>query len=737
MGGHTPQLPTPHLGPPIQGEDQIASPIPFGWGHDKAHHILEIGAALRDNRHHLSYAWRILTEGVCDGCDMGSTGLHDDSLGGAHWCSERLRRLQINTQSAIPEGALNDIHRLRTLHPSELRLLGRLSSPMVYRPGDRGFSTLHWDEAIGLVSGQIKQTPPSRQAWIASPSGHTNEAFYSFAKAARAAGTHNVDLCTPTSHEQLIAGLRQQTGFDGPTCSIGDLVGTDLLLVFGDRIAHGPVSTLKALAQAKTKGTRIVVIGSSITPTLERTWVPSLMQSALLGSRLMDDAVYVKAGGELAFIHGMLKHVLALNADNPSYIDAHTEGWDQFESSLQHLRWESLEDNSGTRRREMEWVGELYARAQSCVSIFSTDFTRSRQGADNGAALVNLHLTRGMLGREKCGIFPFDSNAGTVGATSAGIHPHRLPNGKSVDRGGCSDLSEQWQFPLPDTPGMDTPDMIRACAHGEIDFVYSMGANLFHTLPDRNRVEQALENASLRVHQGIVLDTSMLIEPGEAVVLLPSTTRYEQRGGGSVSAIDRRIRFSPQIANHTPIGDLRDAWQIPGQIIVDAMPSMAHAFDHQHSHALRQEMGQIVPGFLGIESLVKPGDSIQPRGSILGRDGFIDRPNSRADFAAVVMPTPVAQDGGSTLIIRTHRDPFQFGGGRDELYIHPIDMATMGLADDDRVQVTSVHGTWHAHLRAHNIHPGVVQAHWPSCQAVLPPSSDVLEYTAAVTIEAL
>jgi molybdopterin-dependent oxidoreductase alpha subunit len=737
MAEQTPRLPTPHLGPPIRGEDHIASPIPFGWGHEKSHHILQIGSAIRENRHRLGYAWRILTHGVCDGCDMGSNGLSDESLRGIHWCGERLHRLRLNTQSAIPASALSNIHALRTLRSSELRTLGRLPFPMVYRPGDRGFTRLSWDDALDLVGEKLRQTPPERQAWFAAPGGQTNEAFYNFSKAARAAGTHNIDLCVQGSHEQLIAGLRRQTGINSSTCSIEDMVGTDLILLFGDRIAHQPASTLKALAQAKKRGTRIVVIAPSIGPSLERSWIPSLPQSALFGTRLLDDAVYVQSGGEIAFIQGIIKHVLALGAHNSAYIDAHTNDWATFKTSVQETRWEELEHRSGTRRRDMEWVGEMYARAKRCVSVYSTDFTQLGHGEENVAAVVNLHLTRGMIGREHCGIIPLHSKPGIFGATIAGINPNRLPNGQTVGRKGCVQLSAQWEFPLSATPGLTTPDMIRSCARGATDFVYSMGANLFQTLPQREMVEQALEKVSMRVHQGIALDTSMLTEPHEAVVLLPSTTRYEQAGGGTVTTTDRHICFSPQVGSPKHDVEIRESWRIPGQIVSRSTPEMAHAFAHEHSHAIRHEMGKVVPGFFGIESLVKPGDTTQPGGPSLGGGGFIHRPDGRAQFACIQSPAPVAKVGEWTLTTRTHQDPSQFGGGRDELYIHPIDIAKMGLADGDRVQIISTHGTWHAHLRAHSIHPGVVQAHWPSCHAVLAPSTEVLEYTAAVTIEAV
>ena len=183
------------LGPPIRGENNIASPAPFGIGHDKPHHILEMGEVMWENRDNLGYAWRILTQGVCDGCSLGPNGLRDDVIDGIHVCTSRLKLLRLNTQPALDPDALADMERLRAMTNKELQDLGRIPHPMIYRPGDRGFRRISWDESLQMIGAAVRDTPPERQGWFASSKGITNESYYTFTKAARAAGTNNVDLC--------------------------------------------------------------------------------------------------------------------------------------------------------------------------------------------------------------------------------------------------------------------------------------------------------------------------------------------------------------------------------------------------------------------------------------------------------------------------------------------------------------------------------------------------------------
>src|ERR687898_663037 len=102
-----------------------ASRKPFGIGEQRPNNYLEIWNAIRENRRNLRYAWRILRDGVCDGCALGTTGLHDWTLDEIHLCNVRLRLLQLNTMPALDPRVLPRPARL--LHdeprPAERELL--------------------------------------------------------------------------------------------------------------------------------------------------------------------------------------------------------------------------------------------------------------------------------------------------------------------------------------------------------------------------------------------------------------------------------------------------------------------------------------------------------------------------------------------------------------------------------------------------------------------------------------
>ena len=74
---------------------------PNGIGETKPNHYKEMLKTIWDNRDNLPYAWRILNQGVCDGCALGVAGFHDWTLSGVHLCTTRLNLLRVNTMGAL------------------------------------------------------------------------------------------------------------------------------------------------------------------------------------------------------------------------------------------------------------------------------------------------------------------------------------------------------------------------------------------------------------------------------------------------------------------------------------------------------------------------------------------------------------------------------------------------------------------------------------------------------------
>ena len=96
-----------HLDAPAESKSggwnpkQWVSIVPYGVNQQHPNGYRDLLQATWDNRDQLAYAWRILRDGCCDGCALGTTGLRDWTMKGVHLCNIRLQLLRLNTAPAM------------------------------------------------------------------------------------------------------------------------------------------------------------------------------------------------------------------------------------------------------------------------------------------------------------------------------------------------------------------------------------------------------------------------------------------------------------------------------------------------------------------------------------------------------------------------------------------------------------------------------------------------------------
>src|SRR5256712_3905311 len=428
------------------------SPVPFGLGFTKPHNYREVFRSAWNNKHRPLFTWRILRDGVCDGCALGTTGLRDFTMEGIHLCTVRLDLLPLNTMGPLRIRRLEDAKALRSKSSQELRELGRLRYPMIRHRGNPGFRRISWDDAFQFAAGQIRATSPDRLAFFVTSRGMTNESYYVANKVARFLGTNHIDNSSRPCHSPSTTGLKDTIGVAASTCSDSDLIRSDLIVFFGSDVPNNQPVTTKYLYYAKKQGTKIAVVNPMREPGLERYWVASVPNSALFGTRFADAFFSVHTGGDIAFINGVLKHMIERGWVDDAFVADHTTGFEALRESIEHESWEELERQSGLRRQAMFDFAEMYSRARTAVFVWSMGITHHRFGVDNVKAIVNLGLARGIVGRVKCGLMPIRGHSGVQGGSEMGAPPAAVGLGFSVD--------DQESGPFAKTSGFRPPSML-------------------------------------------------------------------------------------------------------------------------------------------------------------------------------------------------------------------------------------------------------------------------------------
>ncbi|HEV3232286.1 MAG TPA: FdhF/YdeP family oxidoreductase [Candidatus Dormibacteraeota bacterium] len=726
-----------------------ASWKPFGIGEKRPNNYAELWRALRENRDQLGYAMRILNHGVCDGCALGTKGMRDWTLPEIHLCNVRLRLLRLNTMPALDPAVLGDVAKLRRRTSAELRDLGRLPFPMLRRRGEPGFTRIGWDQALDLAAARIRESGADRAGFYLTSRGQPNETYYAAQKAVRAIGTNSIDNAARVCHSPSTFGLKEALGVAATTCSYTDWIGSDLVVFIGSNVANNQPVAMKYLYHAKKAGTKVVVVNTYREPGMERYWVPSNMESAIFGTRVADRFFLVDTGGDVAFLTGTLKAMVESGTVDREFVDGHTEGFDGLAAVVAGLGWDDLARAAGASEADMREFAAMVGGARSAVFVWSMGVTQHAHGEDNVRAIVNLALSRGFVGRDKCGLMPIRGHSGVQGGAEMGAYSTVLPGGRPIDAEHLAWFSDRWGFPVPSGGGLTAPEMIDAAHDGRLDVLFSSGGNFLEVLPDPAWVEAALGRVPLRVHADIVLSSQMLVDPAEAALLLPVCTRYEIPGGVTETSTERRVIFSPEIPGPR-VGEARPEWEVFTDLARRVRPDLADRVSFAGTAAIREEIGRLIPDYAPIASLRAEGDSFQYGGPHLCAGWNFPTPDGRAHFSVVTPPLrPALAEGGFRVatrrgkqfnsMVQQRRDPLN-RADREAVLMCAADAARLGLVDGDPVVLVSDNGRLACRVFIADVTPGNLQVHWPEGEVLLDrtrrsPGAGIPDYNAVVTVE--
>jgi len=242
----------------------------------------------------------------------------------------------------------------------------------------------------------------------------------------------------------------------------------------------------------------------------------------------------------------------------------------------------------------------------------------------------------------------------------------------------------------------------------------------------------------------------MLVEPGEEVLLLPATTRYEDPGGITETSTERRVIFSPEIPGPR-IEHARAEWDVFGDLAARVRPELADRVRFAGTPEIRREIGAVIPRYRGIEELTAKGDSFQYGGPMLCEGWEFDTDDGKAHFAVPQIPEPVAADGRFNLATRRGKqfnsmvqdaDDLITGAEREAVMISAADAKRLGIDSGDRVLLRSDVGELEGTALVAPIAAGNLEVHWPEGNVLIAggrrsPDAKIPDYNARVSLEPL
>lgn len=735
-----------------------AGKVPLGLGKVKPKHIRDTLKVALENRDNLGYAYRILTQGVCDGCALGVSGLQDQTLAGPHLCTTRLNVLRLNTMPAIDPKWLDDVEELRKLDSTELRKLGRIPYPLSRKPGEKRFTRISWDDALNRIAAKIKAIDPKQLAFYLTARGITNEVYYTAAKVARFLGTNNIDNASRICHSPSKTALKRSLGIGASSCNYQDWIGTDVLVFWGSVAANNqPVST-KYMYAAKKAGTKIIMINPYREPAMENYWIPSIPESALFGTQIVDDVFQVNIGGDIAFMNGVMKHWFEMEKERPgsaidhAFIANHTNGFAELKEHVEQLNWNDIVKSAGLSKERILEFAKLLANSRSGVFIWSMGLTQHRFATDNISQVANLALLQGFIGRKHCGVMPIRGHSGVQGSGEMGADPFVLPGG-DFEPEHKKRIEAIWGFHIPDWQGDTVGQMLENVLlpddhERKVRLFYTSGGNFLETMPDPAFIQRVLENVELRVHQDIIFNTSTLVDAKEEVIVLPAMTRYEQPGGGTSTSTERMVYFSPEIKGPR-IEEARAEWDIYVELAKRVDPERAHLIDFQTAQQIRDEIAVANPNYDGIQHLKNRGDVFQWGGAWLCEGGVCPTPDGRGNLLPIDLPEFRRTEGHFYVTSRrgkqfnsmvySETDPFN-GADRYDVIMNETDGKKLNIRNGESIVVYNQYGTFQGRACFGDTQTGNIAVYWPEGNMLLPKGvyethAKIPEYNTTVIVE--
>ena len=616
---------------------------------------------------------------------------------------------------------------------------GRLTHPMILRPGSDYYSELSWDEAFDIIADELVSLDNPDQAVFYTSGRTSNEAAFLWQLLARRFGTNNLPDCSNMCHESSGVALSDSIGIGKGTVTLDDFTKADLIIVVGQNPGTNHPRMLTALRDAKRAGASIISINPLLETGMKRFKHPQAPLELLgSGTLISDEHVPVRVNGDFALFRGLAKVVMQREALDMEFIDAHTLGFADYRRAVESTSWDSIVSGSGVEQEVISNLGATISKSKSTIVCWAMGLTQHRNSVAIIQEIANLLLLGGHIGRPGAGVCPVRGHSNVQGDRTVGINHN--PSAKFL-----SDLHDSTGIAIPTKPGVDSVRAVKSMRGGTAKVFLSMGGNFVSAMSDTKATASALSNCSITAQISTKPNRSHLVT-GRTALILPCLGRSEKdhtsvgeqfvsvensmgivhSSRGSSKPASGMLRSEPSIVSgiagalDTRIGRSGIAWQ-----------DLAEDYDK-----VRDMIEASIPGFEGYNERVRldggfylpnpPRDSRTfPTESGYANFRVHDLSGASAGTGRYLMMTIRSHDQYNTTIYGLDDRYRGINKGRRVVLMNQSDMDDNDWSEGDLVDLTSHFEGTELHAREWYIVPyeipkGNIATYFPEANVLVP-----------------
>ena len=622
---------------------------------------------------------------------------------------------------------------------------GRITHPMIKKPGATYYAPIEWDAAFRLIADQLNGLASPDEAIFYTSGRTSNEAAFCYQLFVRAYGTNNLPDCSNMCHESTSVALADTIGIGKASVILEDVHNAQLLILAGQNPGTNHPRMLAALESAKRRGAKIIAVNPLREAGLINFRNPQHARGLVgRGTDLADLYLPIKTNGDLALFQAWGALLVKWDALDHDFIGRYTRGFEDWSAHVAAIDWDLVETTTGLSRQQITEAAQLLRDSDRTVFCWAMGLTQHHNAVATISEIVNLALAQGNIGKPGAGLLPVRGHSNVQGDRSMGIC--ESPPAYFLDR-----LHAEFGFAPPREDGYDTVDSIRALRDGKAKIFIGLGGNFVQAAPDTEVTSAALRGAQLTVHISTKINRSHLT-CGTTALILPTLGRTEideQASGpqfvsvedstcsvhasrGPLPPASPHLRSEVAIVTALAEATLGDRYDIDWRAMRD---------DYRQ---IRRHIARAVPGCDSYEvNVSRPGGFVMehpPR----DQRRFPTK-SGRAEFTVSTIEALQVPPGH--LILQTIRSHDQFNttiygfsdryrgikGGRRVVFVNPRDIEELGFTDGDVIDLVT-HWEGDDHIRraqgfrivAYQTPRGSAAAYYPETNPLVPLDSTAL-----------
>ena len=374
----------------------------------------------------------------------------------------------------------------------------RLTTPLK-NDGQGNFSAVSWDEAIADIASRIKETDPARVALFQD--SRATDQYYA-QRFMNALGSANYYTDTVLSDMDILTGITNILGvFPAPHAE-----GSKCIVLLDKSYYEGvrPAET-EEIIRVRENGGNVVAVDPRL---------PSV-------GALADEWVCVRPGYELAFLLGVMGHLLNNDLYDKAFVEANGAGFDEFAESVRAYDAAWAGEKTGIPEEKIVEIAEgLAAAAPHCyvdMQWAGTVGSGYRNSAETVRCILLLNAMLDNFNQEGGWVFPLGPWVDDSAFDASVFKPVGYPKNYAIGAG---------VHPLAYMYANDCQAAMAAAAEGALDVALFFGSNPLADYPQAAMTAEDVANIGFKV----VVDGFMTETAKTADYVLPEVSYLERRG---------------------------------------------------------------------------------------------------------------------------------------------------------------------------------------------------------------